>query len=759
MKYYIYILVLLLGLTLTAFPQYEKEEQETGIKEKTETSEEVKIKNPPEYQWPLTIDYGYSSSFQEFRSNHFHAGMDLRTNQKTGYPVHAIADGRIIKIRMVKRGSGRGLYLKHDDGNTSIYFHLERFEKKLEDLLLRVQQLNGHKYFGNYFLKKPLRYKRGQVIGYSGETGSGFPHLHLEIRDPHQFALNPFKLVKLPSRDYNPPVLRSLLFRNRDSNPINGNIGEYSINFKKTGPGRYTSTRPLVITGPFDVVLNANDISDTGRRVAPYEISVSIDEHFYYHLRFDRFQWDDNNQLGFVYDMYHSNSSYYFFNLFFQKGFFLEDKNIPLSQVINALDEGEHLLKIEVKDNFNNISTGTVTFYKIKKPELKISDCLVGTNEITLEIEKLEAGSADDINLGLIDKKGKRIYSGRLKDRSLWQKKEFSLKGSFDDIRFIDFKFFKNGIVYFKKRFTLQDKWLGDITDIRFDTFINRDEVFIKVTDPAPAPDNIKLTVIQGSDSQELDAESDGDNIYFRFKPKNFDNNVLLHFALLKDGEKIVVIEKKMLLIHLKEGTSQDFNYEEFAAHFDTRAVYEPKVLLVEEKNFNSSFPVLSRQISLSPYHFAFLDRVFYSFTKELDNPRQVGIFQYDPKHKRWNSRFTTYNNATKTYQHQVLSSGTYALMRDIYFPKIFFGKLKTKFHKNVRRLVITITDEGMGVNDDTLRVDLNGTRLDCEYDPDWRTVVIENLKYLKTGKNQLKVAVKDYGGNKTQRTFVFYLN
>jgi hypothetical protein len=751
MKYYLCMLALLLGLTLTAHPQYDKKERETG---KKETGQNIS----PQYRWPLNINNGYSSSFQEFRSNHFHAGMDLRTNQRTGYPVHALADGRIIKIRMVKRGSGRGLYLKHDDGNTSIYFHLDRFEKKLEALLVRVQRLKGQKYFGNYYLKKPLRYKRGQVIGYSGETGSGFPHLHLEIRNPDQVALNPFKLVKLPSREYNSPVLRRVLFRNRGSNPINGKIGEQFVNFKKTGAGRYVSTRPLVITGPFDVVLNANDVSDSGRRVSPYEISVSIDEHFYYHLQFDRFQWDDNNQLGFVYDMYHSNSSSYYFNLFFQKGFFLEDKNILLPQVIDALGEGEHRLKIKLRDNFNNVSTGTVTFYKIKKPELQISDCVVTKNEITLEIEKLDAESADDITLGLKDKKGNRIYTGRLKDRLLQQKKEYSLKGSFDQIRFIDFKFFKKGIVYFKKRFTLQDQWLGGVTDIDFETFINRDEVFIKLADPAPAADNMRLTVIQGMVSQEIKAESDGDSVYFRFKPLNFENNVLLHFALLRDGETAAVIEKKLLLVHLKEGVNQDFKYEEFGAKFDTRAVYEPKVLLVEEKHYKSSFPILSRQVSLSPYHFPFLDKVFYTFRKNLAEPRQVGIFKYDPKYKKWSYRYTTYNSANQTYSRKVLSSGTYALMRDIYFPKIYFRKLKTKYRKNVKRLVVTITDKGKGVNDNTLKVHLNGSRIDCEYDPDWRTVVIENLRHIKTGKNLLKVEVKDYAGNKTQRTFSFYL-
>jgi hypothetical protein len=178
----------------------------------------------------------------------------------------------------------------------------------------------------------------------------------------------------------------------------------------------------------------------------------------------------------------------------------------------------------------------------------------------------------------------------------------------------------------------------------------------------------------------------------------------------------------------------------------------------MEEKNYDSQFPILSRQISLSPYHFPFLDRVYYTFKKDLPYARQVGIFKYDPKHKQWRSQYTTYDSASKTYKRKVLSSGTYALMRDIYFPKISLKRIRTKYKKYLKRLVVTITDKGKGVDDNTLKVLLNGKPIDCEYDPDWRHVVIEDLRHIKTGKNLLKVDIKDYGGNKSSRTFSFYL-
>lgn len=713
------------------------------------------------YRWPLDINNGYSSSFQEFRSNHFHAGIDLRTFQTTGYPVYAIADGYIERIRMVKTGSGKCLYLKHDDGNTSSYFHLDRFEPKLQALVKQIQQSKKVKYFGDFYPQEKFYYKRGQLIAYAGESGFGFPHLHLEIKSPTNFSLNPFQLLELPSHDRNSPVLKGLFLRNRGSSPINNDIGEFYFPFKRAQYNHYLISRPVVITGPFDLVLNTRDITDSGRYAAPYEISAAIDEHDYFDLKFDRFQWDDNNQLGFVYDMLYSNASSFYFNLFSQEGYSLESKNISLQGIINALDEGEHKLNIRVKDNYDNESTGALTLYKIKKPELRLSHFTVERNEIRLGIESLDAGTADAVTLALKNKDGHAVYSGKFKYTDISQQKEFVLKGSFDGVYFIDFNFLKNGIIYFKKRFLLKEDWLTSITDITFDTFCHRENVFIRITKPVISPDNLRLTIVQGGESQEVNAESANDNIYFRFIPLNFANHVQLHFSILKGGQECAKIQKSISLVYLKKGTKQDFNVEEFKAEFDTRAVYEPKTLLVEEKNFRSEYPILSRQISMSPTYFAFLDTVNFTFKKDLPNPQQVGIFKYDEKYKGWSYKNTVYNNAAKIYRHTALTPGTYALMRDIFPPRVFLRKLQTLHKRSLRRLDIAMTDSGKGINDNTLKVRLNGVLLDVEYDPDWRAVYVDgdHLKPLKLGKNVLEVEVRDYAWNKTARTFTFNLN
>jgi hypothetical protein len=740
------------------------------------TYTDAQYEEKEKYRWPLNINNGFSSSFQEFRSGHFHAGFDLRTLQRTGYPVYAIADGRIYKIRMVKRGSGRGLYLKHDDGNISIYFHLDRFEKNIENVLKQVQQAKGMKYIGNYFLKNPLHYKKGQLIGCSGETGSGFPHLHVEIRDKHYFALNPFHLVQFPARDKHFPVLRGLLLRNRGKASINGTIGENYFKFKKKHDDLYVLPGPLVITGNFDVVLHTYDLSDTWKRVAPYSISVFIDDNLYFRLNFDRFQRDDNNQLGFVYDMFHTNASSYYLNLFSQKGYRLEQENLPPGQIIKNLDYGKHQLRILVKDNHDNVSTGIVPFYKVREPQFEVSNIIKtkGNNEnqskgnnryqVQMDIKKLVSDPGGEIKIFVFAADGKKISSGALRYHRIPEKKNFILTGLSAQAAYIDFAFYTQSVLYFKKRLLLTHDHLPSITDVPFDIFINRDEVFIKVKNMNISPQTIGLNVIQGEKSQTPVPQCSSENVYFRFTPRDINpvNPVLLHFSILKADKKIAEIQKKVALIYLEEGKKQRVKYHEFEAEFDIRSVYEPKVLQIEEKNYASEFPVLSRQIGLSPYHFPFLDTVFYKFKKKLANPKQVGIFKYSHKTGKWNYRYTTYDAVSTAYKHRLISSGVFALMRDIFPPRIWFVRPKTKYKKNLKQIIVKITDKGKGVDDNSLIIWLNGKRIcpkyECEYDPDRSSAKIEDLTFLQAGKNLIKVQVKDYAGNSAAKTLTFYL-
>lgn len=140
---------------------------------------------PSPLLWPLPFKEGCTSSFGEYRRSHFHGGTDFRTRKDIGWPLYAVADGRVVRFRREPYGYGRVLYLELKDGRTAVYGHVMRFENArlgLEDRLRAACEKAGKSFPGDVILDPPLPVRAGDVVAYSGDLGVGSPHLHLEIR-------------------------------------------------------------------------------------------------------------------------------------------------------------------------------------------------------------------------------------------------------------------------------------------------------------------------------------------------------------------------------------------------------------------------------------------------------------------------------------------------------------------------------------------------------------------------------------------------
>lgn len=160
---------------------------------------------------PLKIDPVLAANFGELRTNHFHAGIDYKTNRRTGYNVYAIEDGYISRIKVSPWGYGHVVYIAHYNGLTSVYAHLEEFKGPINNLALQIQSKKKHFEFDYSPAKDSLKIKKGQVIGISGNTGgSTAPHLHFEIRETEtQHALNPL-LYGFELTDTRKPKIRGM---------------------------------------------------------------------------------------------------------------------------------------------------------------------------------------------------------------------------------------------------------------------------------------------------------------------------------------------------------------------------------------------------------------------------------------------------------------------------------------------------------------------------------------------------------------------
>jgi len=706
-------------------------------------------KSQKPYRCPLKRHNGFSSSFQDFRSSHFHGGVDLRTFQKTGFPVYAISDGEVVRLRMVRRGSGRGVYLQHRDGNTSLYFHLERFAPELEKILQSRQRREGKRYVGNVYIDPPIPISSGQLLGYSGETGAGFPHLHLEIRDSRGAKLDPFPLVDLGNSDKNSPRLTTLILRSAGKGMINGGIGEVRLPLVRAGD-TYTTDAPLLVTGGIEAVIGGRDISDTGRPVAPWKVRADLDERRIFNLEFNRFTWEDNNQLGFVYDMRESSPGMFFFNLFAQPGYTLESSGIGLKRALADLDPGKYRLEVTWLDHFGNRSPAGIPIVKRRVPAIRIGTIQRRSGSLDVEISKLEVPEGDRVAFVLIDSGGKALSSRLLQPSDhVPGHLEFSDPGPAGAL---EIRWYVDETVYAVRRYGVGE---GPAVSagVKAAPWISGDSLLLTIAGRQWGQETMAVRpAVAGASWISPVATNEGlafllEGGLIDSASDSPDHRLALQFARIQQG-KISSLEGETLrVLRLIPGRETRFQWSDFSARFWPRSVRAPRLMLAEQRNHPTRWPLLSSQVHLGPDHFAFLDKVDYSFIRKIKNPHQAAIFRWNPRVEKWGYVFTKWDSRKNMFTSRVRASGTYALMRDNEPPRIRFVRINGS---SLPR--ITVTDQGSGVDDLSLSVELDGKKLDAEYDPDRKWVIFHHFPRLTPGIHRLSVEVRDRTRNRARR-------
>jgi len=142
---------------------------------------------------PMNLPFNLAGSFGEPRKDHFHSGIDIKTNGIEGEPVFAIGDGYISRIRVSPYGYGKAIYITHTNGFTSVYGHLSKFYGKIEAYIYAQHYLLKNSELDLTLQANIFPVKQNDTIAFSGNTGgSDAPHLHFEIRNTKtEHALNP----------------------------------------------------------------------------------------------------------------------------------------------------------------------------------------------------------------------------------------------------------------------------------------------------------------------------------------------------------------------------------------------------------------------------------------------------------------------------------------------------------------------------------------------------------------------------------------
>ena len=262
-------------------------------------------KNYPQnyFEWPVGAAVGIVANFGELRPNHYHMGLDCRTDQKENVPVYASADGYIAKVKIEPYGFGRCIYINHPNGITTVYAHLNAFEPALEKYITQ-QQYNLQQW--KVFLDIPanlFKVKQGDYIAASGNTGgSQGPHVHFEMRDTKTDKCLNGLMFGLPIADKVQPEIIRLAMYDRSISTYNQTPKIYSL--RKVN-GVYTVVGGKIIASSNRVSfaltmqdknsLSANPngvyaaaVIDNGKQISRFELdSISYAETRYFNAHID----------------------------------------------------------------------------------------------------------------------------------------------------------------------------------------------------------------------------------------------------------------------------------------------------------------------------------------------------------------------------------------------------------------------------------------------------------------------------------------
>lgn len=421
----------------------------------------------------------------ELRSNHFHSGIDVRTNGRIGVPILSAQQGYVSRISISTGGYGNALYITHPNGHTTVYGHLDRFEKKIADYV-RKEQYRKKSFDVNLFFKPgTFDIKRGDTVAYSGNTGgSSGPHLHFDIRDKNNEALNPLIFNFDEVVDNTPPIVQKVAFRTMDINSrINDQFGRFEFYVVKEGDN-YKLPFPILASGTIGIEVLGHDKLDNSRsRCGINHIEMYAGEQRVFKQVIDKVNFGDTRNILTLMDYTTlKNSGDRYNKLYVDDGNGLDYYAGTRNKGMVTVKSDDVPIKILLKDSYGNESQVNLTL-KQSTPTAEVNTMAASTRnfshqyiENTLEIASSKTwGDSATLYFSSSTEYAVPAYSGKNKNVFLFdlrKKLPDSIKVGNEILR-TDFKdMIPSGVPY---------KYYSDLVDINFSRSSLYDTVFLRI--------------------------------------------------------------------------------------------------------------------------------------------------------------------------------------------------------------------------------------------------------------------------------------
>lgn len=735
----------------------------------------VKSKGNSEYLWPMIEFRELSSGFGDHRSFHFHSGIDIPTQKKTGYEVLAPQSGWVYRIYNSWWGYGKALYLRLEDGRLALFGHLSDFSAEIKDFV-RQKQLESQTYFLDFFPdENRIQVRKGEVIGYSGESGTGGPHLHFELRDEENQPLNPLT-HGFPLEDGTPPVIDRIALRPLGINSFVNGKDEVVILplISDSVTESYTVTDAPVVSGRIGLELKAYD--PTGRRrLGIYKSSAYLNDELIFSCAYDTFNFgstwmvelDRDFQLlrqgkGHFYKLYvdSGNALNLYGTLGPDKGVIDTERYYSLSQKSYA--SGAHRIKIRVEDARGNLSQAQFFVIFDRKPEINIIGVVQNEQGVQIKgkvidddrFSRIEIGKSPVDKLRWMEKTLVNATEGndfelqeKIKGPTLLRLEAVDDLGLESDPQYLVLNPDESrdssgpGEMNLDIDFSFEDGFL--ILALRFDSILRKKpQLSLKVGGFQFPPLFVR----------EIDERSY--QAVYPFSQVKAKEVLLEAKCESVFGDSATLVKKIPLSIASALFAGEALSDDGLArVKMDSGTVHRPVELSVKKIPSRRTTKQKGNIYSFEPKDVPFAEYAWVSLSYEEANchPGRLALYEY--KNKNWRFVGKELDSQAKTLSGRVRYLSTYALMEDKKAPKIkiVYPRKGRKIKNRLPQIHAKIWDDLSGFgSEEAITITIDGIWTVPEYDPEKGILKTTPSKPLSYGWHTLRIVAEDRVENRS---------